>query len=110
MVHEQRKDHACPQCDAAFGQSSNLAKLVRGVHGIVNGGSGGKQRAPPVTSAGQKRKRPAAKDGQSAAAAAGSPVAMAASSQAGPPGADHHDSDTDSVDGPGNVTKKMAQV
>jgi len=71
VVHEQRKDHACPQCDAAFGQSSNLAKHVRGVHGIVNGGSGGKQRAPPVASAGQKRMRPAAKDGQSAAAAAG---------------------------------------
>ena len=31
-VHEQRKDHACPQCDAAFGQAGNLRKHVRTVH------------------------------------------------------------------------------
>ena len=31
-VHEQRKDHACPQCDAAFGRASNLRKHVRTVH------------------------------------------------------------------------------
>jgi uncharacterized C2H2 Zn-finger protein len=31
-VHEQRRDHACPQCDAAFGQASNLRKHVRVVH------------------------------------------------------------------------------
>jgi hypothetical protein len=31
-VHEQRKDHACPQCDAAFGQASKLRAHVRTVH------------------------------------------------------------------------------
>ena len=32
MVHEQRRDHACPQCDVAFGEAGNLRKHVRGVH------------------------------------------------------------------------------
>ena len=32
VVHEQRRDHACPQCDAAFGQAGNLRKHVRTVH------------------------------------------------------------------------------
>jgi hypothetical protein len=31
-VHEQRKDHACPQCDAAFGTASHLRRHVRTVH------------------------------------------------------------------------------
>ena len=31
-VHEQRKDHACPQCDAAFGRASDLSRHVRTVH------------------------------------------------------------------------------
>jgi hypothetical protein len=31
-VHEQRKDHACPQCDAAFGQVGNLSRHLRMVH------------------------------------------------------------------------------
>jgi uncharacterized C2H2 Zn-finger protein len=31
-VHEQRKDHACPQCDAAFGEASKLRTHVRTVH------------------------------------------------------------------------------
>ena len=31
-VHEQRRDHACSQCDAAFGQAGNLRKHVRAVH------------------------------------------------------------------------------
>jgi len=31
-VHEQRKDHACPQCDAAFGQAGALRTHVRTVH------------------------------------------------------------------------------
>jgi uncharacterized C2H2 Zn-finger protein len=31
-VHEQRRDHACPQCDAAFGQASDLRVHVRTVH------------------------------------------------------------------------------
>ena len=37
-VHEQRRDHACPQCDAAFGQASHLSRHVRTVH---------KQAPPP---------------------------------------------------------------
>jgi uncharacterized C2H2 Zn-finger protein len=32
MVHEQRRDHACPQCDAAFGQAGDLSRHVRAVH------------------------------------------------------------------------------
>ena len=32
VVHEQRKDHTCPQCDAAFGQASTLRAHVRTVH------------------------------------------------------------------------------
>jgi uncharacterized C2H2 Zn-finger protein len=31
-VHEKRKDHACPQCAAAFGKASNLRRHVRTVH------------------------------------------------------------------------------
>jgi hypothetical protein len=31
-VHEQRKDHACPHCDAAFGHASHLSRHVRAVH------------------------------------------------------------------------------
>ena len=31
-VHEERRDHACPQCDAAFGQAGDLRKHVRAVH------------------------------------------------------------------------------
>ena len=31
-VHEQRRDHACPQCDAAFGKASNLRAHMRTVH------------------------------------------------------------------------------
>jgi uncharacterized C2H2 Zn-finger protein len=31
-VHEQRKDHACPHCDTAFGQAGHLRRHVRGVH------------------------------------------------------------------------------
>jgi hypothetical protein len=38
MVHEQRRDHACPQCDAAFGQASHLRAHVRTVH----------KQAPPM--------------------------------------------------------------
>jgi hypothetical protein len=37
-VHEQRRDHACPQCDAAFGQASDLSRHVRTVH----------EQAPPM--------------------------------------------------------------
>jgi hypothetical protein len=37
-VHEQRRDHACPQCDAAFGMASNLRRHVRMVH----------KQAPPM--------------------------------------------------------------
>ena len=32
VVHEQRRDHACPQCDAAFGEASTLTRHVRAVH------------------------------------------------------------------------------
>jgi len=32
MVHEKRRDHACPQCDAAFGKASHLKTHVRTVH------------------------------------------------------------------------------
>jgi hypothetical protein len=32
VVHEQCKDHACPQCDAAFGAASKLSRHVRTVH------------------------------------------------------------------------------
>ena len=31
-VHEQRRDHACPQCDAAFGSARDLSRHVRSVH------------------------------------------------------------------------------
>ena len=31
-LHEQRKDHACPQCDTAFGQASDLRTHIRTVH------------------------------------------------------------------------------
>jgi hypothetical protein len=31
-VHEQRRDHACPQCDAAFGEAGTLRRHVRTVH------------------------------------------------------------------------------
>jgi uncharacterized C2H2 Zn-finger protein len=31
VVHEKRRDHACPQCDAAFGEASTLRKHVRTV-------------------------------------------------------------------------------
>ena len=31
-VHEQRRDHACPQCDAAFGHACNLRTHVRTQH------------------------------------------------------------------------------
>ena len=31
-VHEKRRDHACPQCAAAFGEAGSLAKHVRTVH------------------------------------------------------------------------------
>jgi uncharacterized C2H2 Zn-finger protein len=31
-VHEQRRDHACPQCDAAFGQACTLRRHVRTAH------------------------------------------------------------------------------
>ena len=37
-VHEQRRDHACPQCDAAFGEAGNLRRHVRTVH----------KQAPPM--------------------------------------------------------------
>ena len=37
-VHEQRRDHACPQCDAAFGHAGHLRRHVRTVH----------KQAPPV--------------------------------------------------------------
>jgi hypothetical protein len=30
--HEQRRDHACPHCAAAFGTASNLTAHVRAVH------------------------------------------------------------------------------
>jgi uncharacterized C2H2 Zn-finger protein len=32
MVHEKRKDHACPQCDAAFGRAGDLSRHMRTVH------------------------------------------------------------------------------
>jgi len=32
VVHEQHRDHACPQCDAAFGEARNLRRHVRTVH------------------------------------------------------------------------------
>ena len=28
VVHEQRRDHACPQCGAAFGEAGTLRKHV----------------------------------------------------------------------------------
>jgi len=31
-VHENRKDHACPHCTAAFGTAGSLTKHVRVVH------------------------------------------------------------------------------
>ena len=31
-VHEKRKDHACPQCAAAFGEAGSLTAHVRTVH------------------------------------------------------------------------------
>ena len=31
-VHEKRRDHACSQCDAAFGEASKLSRHVRTVH------------------------------------------------------------------------------
>jgi uncharacterized C2H2 Zn-finger protein len=31
-VHEQRKDHACPQCEAVFRRAGNLKKHVGRVH------------------------------------------------------------------------------
>ena len=31
-VHEQRRDHACPQCDAAFTAAGSLSTHVRTVH------------------------------------------------------------------------------
>jgi uncharacterized C2H2 Zn-finger protein len=31
-VHEKRKDHACPQCDAAFAEAKDLSRHVRTVH------------------------------------------------------------------------------
>ena len=37
-VHEQRRDHACPQCDAAFGQAGHLSRHLRTVH----------KQAPPM--------------------------------------------------------------
>jgi hypothetical protein len=37
-VHEQRRDHACPQCIAAFGTAGNLRTHVRTVH----------KQAPPM--------------------------------------------------------------
>jgi hypothetical protein len=32
VVHEPCKDHACPQCKAAFGEASKLRRHVRTVH------------------------------------------------------------------------------
>ena len=32
VVHEKRRDHACPLCNAAFGEASNLTVHVRTVH------------------------------------------------------------------------------
>ena len=37
-VHEQCKDHACPQCDAAFGMAGHLRMHLRTVH----------KQAPPM--------------------------------------------------------------
>jgi hypothetical protein len=31
-VHEQRKDHTCTQCDAAFAEAGSLRTHVRAVH------------------------------------------------------------------------------
>jgi hypothetical protein len=31
-VHEKRKDHACPHCDAAFGEASKLRRHLRTLH------------------------------------------------------------------------------
>ena len=32
VVHEQRRDHACPHCDAAFGVAKDMRRHVRTVH------------------------------------------------------------------------------
>jgi hypothetical protein len=32
VVHEKHRDHACPHCAAAFGRAGDLAKHVRAVH------------------------------------------------------------------------------
>ena len=34
-VHEQRRDHACPQCDAAFGQARDLRRHVSTAHDAI---------------------------------------------------------------------------
>ena len=32
VVHEKRRDHACPHCAAAFSEASDLTRHVRTVH------------------------------------------------------------------------------
>ena len=48
-VHEKRRDHACPQCAAAFGHSSTLASHVRTMH--PDNSLQGEGDSPPVPEA-----------------------------------------------------------